>query len=628
MRQQQGGGGGGGGGGGQMANELADLFQLQLDRQANQYETQQRAQQQSAAQQVDELAERLKELARRQLQQAEQQRRGRGQQGGARAAAHRSASLADEVEQAARQLEQLQREPSGRASSGRISPTRRSGCRNPRTRCGRRRPTATGRRRPGEAGVAAARGGAEAAAEQSDAQAGQNVKDLQRQAEDLAKQQRDIASRSPAWIQAGGERKQRIQQLSQDKDEMRGKVGEIEQQLGNLARQSLANNQRDAARKLQEAAGTIRDGMLKEKIEYSKQAMAGGSEYSKPIENEIGSDIERCGSARRRGVGRRPRAAGPGAPARRDKCARAARLQTLEDRWTAGSQGQQGQQGQGQQGQGQKGASRARRPGQREGPGRGQGRRGQGRRGQSRRGQGRRRQGRRRQGRRPTCKDGDGKRGDGKGGDGKGGGQPGRGQGSQRLEDGQKGGGEGKDGSGKLTGTPAPQGSRNASGDARPELAGQIRQWTNQANQLANEAADVKQQLQKAGISQRDLTPVDEVVKALRALGDAKSSQSGAAAGPAQHGGREVQSAQVRSPQEGGHDQRGVVPLGFRRGAAEVQGPDSGVLPRALQEGRQGQVIPGTPGRPVHQGTRNLLTLSFIVLNRVAASRPATRVLF
>ncbi len=36
-RQQQGGGGGGGGGGGQMANELADLFQLQLDRMANQY---------------------------------------------------------------------------------------------------------------------------------------------------------------------------------------------------------------------------------------------------------------------------------------------------------------------------------------------------------------------------------------------------------------------------------------------------------------------------------------------------------------------------------------------------------------------------------------------------------------
>src|SRR6185436_6263954 len=77
VRRQQQQGGGGGGGGQQMAEELADLFQLQLDRQANQYETQQRAQQQSQAQQIDELAERLKELARRQLQQAEQQARGR-----------------------------------------------------------------------------------------------------------------------------------------------------------------------------------------------------------------------------------------------------------------------------------------------------------------------------------------------------------------------------------------------------------------------------------------------------------------------------------------------------------------------------------------------------------------------
>src|SRR5215471_1808279 len=74
------GGGGGGGGGGQMASELADLFQLELDRQANQYETAQRAQQQDANQQIDDLAERLRELARRQLAQAEQQRQ-RGQRG-------------------------------------------------------------------------------------------------------------------------------------------------------------------------------------------------------------------------------------------------------------------------------------------------------------------------------------------------------------------------------------------------------------------------------------------------------------------------------------------------------------------------------------------------------------------
>ena len=48
VRRQQQGGGGGGGGGQQMAEDLADLFQLQADRMANQYEQQQSASQQNA----------------------------------------------------------------------------------------------------------------------------------------------------------------------------------------------------------------------------------------------------------------------------------------------------------------------------------------------------------------------------------------------------------------------------------------------------------------------------------------------------------------------------------------------------------------------------------------------------
>jgi uncharacterized coiled-coil DUF342 family protein len=68
------------------------------------------------------------------------------------------------------------------------------------------------------------------------AQTGQNVKDLQRQAEQLAQQQREVSKQVASLDSAGGERQQRIQQLSQTKDEMRGKVGEIEQQLNNLSR--------------------------------------------------------------------------------------------------------------------------------------------------------------------------------------------------------------------------------------------------------------------------------------------------------------------------------------------------------------------------------------------------------
>src|SRR5205823_11165135 len=67
---QRGGGGGGGGGQNQMSEDLADLFELEMDKLANQYELQQRVEQQSGDKQVDELMEKLKELARRQQQEA------------------------------------------------------------------------------------------------------------------------------------------------------------------------------------------------------------------------------------------------------------------------------------------------------------------------------------------------------------------------------------------------------------------------------------------------------------------------------------------------------------------------------------------------------------------------------
>ena len=72
---RQAGGGGGGGGAGSIANDLADLFKLEMDKMANQYETNSQASTQQQDQQIDELAEKLKELARRQEQEIERQRR-------------------------------------------------------------------------------------------------------------------------------------------------------------------------------------------------------------------------------------------------------------------------------------------------------------------------------------------------------------------------------------------------------------------------------------------------------------------------------------------------------------------------------------------------------------------------
>jgi hypothetical protein len=62
-RQQ---GGGGGGGGGAMQQELAEIFEQELDQMANRYETANQASEQQNDREVDELLEKLKELARRQ----------------------------------------------------------------------------------------------------------------------------------------------------------------------------------------------------------------------------------------------------------------------------------------------------------------------------------------------------------------------------------------------------------------------------------------------------------------------------------------------------------------------------------------------------------------------------------
>src|SRR5262249_59863375 len=78
------GGGGGGGGARQSAEDLADLFELELDQNKNQYETLQRGEMNKGSQAVDEALQKLKELAERQqklMQRRAMQQQGAGQGG-------------------------------------------------------------------------------------------------------------------------------------------------------------------------------------------------------------------------------------------------------------------------------------------------------------------------------------------------------------------------------------------------------------------------------------------------------------------------------------------------------------------------------------------------------------------
>src|SRR6058998_1175232 len=110
-----GGGGGGGGGARQSAEDLADLFELELDQNKNQYETLQRGEMQQNPQEIDQAIRKLKELAERQQKlmerKAQQARQGGGSPGSDQMTAQ---ELQKETERLARQLDKLSRENNDR----------------------------------------------------------------------------------------------------------------------------------------------------------------------------------------------------------------------------------------------------------------------------------------------------------------------------------------------------------------------------------------------------------------------------------------------------------------------------------------------------------------------------------
>ena len=66
ISQQQ--GGGGGGGGGRASEDLAEMFELEMDMEQNQYETGESASPQAQQEQMSDIMDQLEELARRQEQ--------------------------------------------------------------------------------------------------------------------------------------------------------------------------------------------------------------------------------------------------------------------------------------------------------------------------------------------------------------------------------------------------------------------------------------------------------------------------------------------------------------------------------------------------------------------------------
>jgi hypothetical protein len=464
------GGGGGGGGAGSIAEDLADLFRLELDKMANQYETSQQAMQQNADQQIDELAEKLKELSRRQEQELQRQRQMAQGQGQNQRSGDLQRALAQQAEEAARQLERLSREQN--------RPDLQNAARQLQQ-------AADAMKRAAANGDPSAAGQAAAAAERlrnvqralqgtQGARAERDIQDAQRQAEEIAREQREIANEVRNLPSSGSERSTKAQALGQRKDQLGQKVQGLENQLDRTASE-IAKEARDASRKLQEAAGQIRDDKIKEKLNYSRQVIGAEraelQEFARTLEEQLEANIDGV----RRKLDEAASALGPnGRDRNADALDRARELtrgveslgRRMQERAESRS-GQQGQQGQeGQRGeQGQQAPGRDGQPGQ------------SGQQGQS--GQG-----------------GQGQRADGRG-----------------QTDGAVGGG---DTDGAWRDGPGGWGSRRPGEWFSPD---EIRQFRDEARRWIGEGRELRDLLRQQNVDAREL---DEILRRLRELEDTR----------------------------------------------------------------------------------------------------------
>jgi len=467
-------GGGGGVGGSAQQQELADIFDQELEELANRYETANQAQQQSADREVDELLEKLKELARRQEQEAaRQQLRNQGQTGGAGGAAQQRA-LADQAEEAARRLERLAREEN--------RPDLQEAARQMQQAADAMRRAAAG----GDGNAASQAAAALERLQETERQLQQNqagraerdVADAIRQADEIARRQADVGddARELAEVPNSGERREQAQRVNAQKSDLEERLNALEQQLDRAARDA-SSTETEASRKMAEAAGSIRDNRLGDKLRYSQNLVNRGSppQSVNAAENEIAGGIEEMRERLREAAG----AIGQGdenanrmenALERARRLARAAESLQERTRERAERQSDQGQQAQGQQGQG--GESGQGQQAEEGSPG-GQGSGGA-----------------------------DGQQAGGGGGDANGAGNGGFGGDSMGGGYGGGGLGWGRD-------------WRLSDEDIR-QLRGEVRQWTGEARELRGElAAD--------NVDPRDL---DEILDALRDLDDPRVYQN------------------------------------------------------------------------------------------------------
>ena len=356
----QGGQQGGGGGAGASAEDLADLFELELDKLKNQYETLARGERQQRTEQLDETLEKLKELARRQQQQTERQRRAAAQEGGGGAAARGQRKLAEETEEAARQLERLARETNDQRLM--------EASRQLQQAADDMRRSAASSGNAGTADATSALDRLEEARRRLERNRVDRLRedgeDALRRAEELSDEQREIQRQMDRLNKLEGAALQEsARRLFERKEAMTEELMDLEGQIDRLSADARSS-QREAAEGLREAANSIRDNKLKERVRYSRGLIGtGDQDYTREFEAETQRGLDELEDRLEQAVG----AVGEPEDDRRAEALDRTRdlvrgmesiSRRLGERGDRGQQGQgerQGQEGQEQEGQGQQG---------------------------------------------------------------------------------------------------------------------------------------------------------------------------------------------------------------------------------------------------------------------------------
>ena len=333
----------GGGGGGPNAEDLADLFELELDKLRNQYETVQRGERQEQNDQVDEVLQKLQELARRQQQAAERRRL---QAQGGSGSSDEQRALADQTEEMARQLERLSRDSRDERMA--------DAARDLQDIANQMRASAA------QSGAAGASGAAAAADRLAQAQRqlerarqerlGEDAQNAQQRAQELVNEEAEVRQevREMAGRNARA-RAEQVRRLKERKDRMVDEVAALRGELQRMSADAAREGDQDAAGKLAGAADEIEERKIREKIAYSKGVIEqrGLDGYAVTFEAQIAMDLDEL----KQQIDDAAAALDEAGPRPIEEALDKAR-DLVRGAETLGRRLEQGQQGQGQQGQG------------------------------------------------------------------------------------------------------------------------------------------------------------------------------------------------------------------------------------------------------------------------------------